>query len=73
MEKICPACNAIYDVVEKCERCGGVMTARQRTQEFMGEYGEKQDIKDTPNECTHIFVCDKCKSLNSEMVNKVQI
>lgn len=73
MDKICPICNNLSFTKFKCSRCGGEMRAFERIQEFMGDYGENEEILDSPNCCVHLFKCDKCGHIDRKLIDKIWV
>ncbi|MEN6413258.1 MAG: hypothetical protein ABFC84_10960 [Veillonellales bacterium] len=65
MEKVCPICNALAEVDEKCPLCGNRLADGGSLQNYLGSYSpyvESSTIQLDISEhyCVHLLVCENC-------------
>lgn len=71
MERICPLCNELHNVIVVCDKCGSIMTDKGRPQEYQDAYGPQEPIHDANLYCQHIFECEKCREIKKMNIIKV--
>lgn len=65
MEKICPICNALEEIDEKCPLCGNRLVDGGVLQNYLGPYSpyvENSTIQldININYCVHLLICENC-------------
>ncbi|MBP2662435.1 MAG: hypothetical protein H6Q71_383 [Firmicutes bacterium] len=65
MEKVCPLCNVLQLITEKCPRCGASLVDGGAVSAYMGPYSPYMDTQDLPfqseNYCLHLLYCPVCQ------------
>ena len=65
MEKICPLCNGMRFVEEKCPHCGEQMVDGGCVSDYLGPYSPYMDEESLPfhseNCCVHLLYCPACE------------
>ena len=64
-ERICPLCNGLQQVQERCPRCGSAMVDGGILQNYLGPYSpymefEAMDFMEQGNQCMHLIYCPTC-------------
>ena len=66
MEKICPICNALEEINQKCPFCGSEMIDGGVLQNYVGPYSPYMEADTIPlninssKGCTHLIYCPNC-------------
>ncbi|WP_242851993.1 hypothetical protein [Clostridium tetani] len=73
MEKVCPVCNSLYTIKDKCDNCNGIMEDKGRADEYMDPYSNQMPISDSKDYCIHIFECNDCKKFYRKHISKLGV
>ncbi|MDF2570780.1 MAG: hypothetical protein K0R55_2384 [Sporomusa sp.] len=64
MEKVCPLCNAMKSVYEKCPYCGQTMIDGGSISYYLGPYSPYMEIDslafNSEEICVHLIYCPVC-------------
>ncbi|SDF59635.1 hypothetical protein [Sporolituus thermophilus] len=65
METVCPLCNGMADIDQRCPRCGGKMVDGGALENYLGPYSPYLDVDSfnygLPNkQCVHLLFCPAC-------------
>ena len=65
MEKVCPMCNALQAITEKCPQCGAALVDGGSVSSYLGPYSPYMDTQGLPyqsdNYCVHLMYCPICQ------------
>lgn len=73
MDRVCPVCNEIKNVVYKCKKCGGDMVDKGRKQEYYDDYSADDPIFGMGDSCQHLFKCTKCDYMEDTLIKNVMM
>ncbi|MCP8968171.1 hypothetical protein [Ectobacillus ponti] len=76
---LCPICNGMTDVQERCPECAAVMQDCGKTVDYLDDYSAYMDwqqleqVDGMPYEeshtyCLHLFYCPRCQQEHSEKI-----
>lgn len=71
MERVCPVCNNLTEVLLPCELCNHVMSDQGRIEEFFDDYSLNMPIENNGIYCTHVFQCKKCGNVKNYSIKIV--
>lgn len=64
MEKVCPLCNAMQVIENKCPYCGEAMMDGGTLNNYLGPYSPYMEGQSLPFQseqyCTHLMYCPAC-------------
>lgn len=65
MEKVCPLCNALQVITEKCPQCGAILVDGGSVSSYLGPYSPYMDSQCLPfqsdDHCLHLMYCPVCR------------
>lgn len=80
MAKICPLCNGLYAVKEKCPICSKVMEDKGPIINYLDDYSPYllDDISSSVDgvdevKCLHLFHCSNCNNDHRVVINRKKI
>lgn len=64
MEKVCPLCNAMQAVENKCPQCGRILMDGGTLNNYLGPYSPYMEAQSLPFQseqyCMHLMYCPAC-------------
>ncbi|HCW03370.1 MAG TPA: hypothetical protein DGK91_01835 [Clostridium sp.] len=69
--KVCPICNAMYNLNYRCSNCSQLLTDSGRLVDYLGPYSADMPIENN-SYCLHIYKCSNCGNMenyNYKMIN----
>lgn len=61
MEKFCPLCNGIHNILISCDSCGAEMTDQGTVSDYYGPYSPYDALDVGEHDCCiHLFYCKHC-------------
>lgn len=61
MEKFCPLCNGIHNILISCDSCGAEMTDQGTVSDYYGPYSPYDALDVVEHDCCiHLFYCKHC-------------
>lgn len=83
MERICPVCNGMENLVVPCRSCGSMMADMGTARDYFGPYSPYEEIAlpalrsrvglFSSGRCAHFLECAECGCHSTKFVDRVTI